>query len=64
MQFYAVLISLVDGMSARLDRRDDRGATAVEYGLMVALIAAVIIVAVTLLGDNISSIFTSVANKI
>jgi pilus assembly protein Flp/PilA len=32
--------------------RDDRGATAVEYGLMVALIAAVIIGAVTLLGGG------------
>ena len=37
----------------RLGRRaGERGATAVEYGLMVALIAVVIIVAVTLLGNN------------
>ena len=35
--------------------RDDRGATAVEYGLMVALIAIVIIAAVTLLGSNLST---------
>jgi pilus assembly protein Flp/PilA len=41
--------------------RDDRGATAVEYGLMVALIAAVIVVAVTALGSKISSIFNSVS---
>ena len=41
--------------------RDDRGATAVEYGLMVALIAIVIIVAVTLLGTNLSSLFNTVA---
>jgi pilus assembly protein Flp/PilA len=45
-------------------RRDDRGATAVEYGLMVALIAVVIIAAVTLLGSNLSSIFNNVANAI
>lgn len=42
----------------------ERGATAVEYGLIVALIAAVIIVAVTLLGTNIKAIFSGVANKI
>ena len=34
----------------RLLCRDDRGATAVEYGLMVALIAAVIVTAVRLIG--------------
>jgi len=45
-------------------QRDDRGATAVEYGLMVALIAAVIVAAVTLLGTNVTSIFNSVANAI
>ena len=41
--------------------RDDRGATAVEYGLMVALIAAVIIIAVTAIGTNLSTLFSSVA---
>ena len=41
--------------------RDDRGATAVEYGLMVALIAVVIIGAVTLLGQNLLNIFNTVA---
>lgn len=45
-------------------RRDDRGATAVEYGLMVALIAVVIIAAVTLLGTNLIAIFTNAANAI
>ena len=40
------------------------GATAVEYALMVALIAVVIIVAVTLLGTNLSSRFRQVANSI
>ena len=41
--------------------RDEEGATAVEYGLMVALIAVVIIVAVSLLGTNLSSRFNQVA---
>jgi pilus assembly protein Flp/PilA len=44
--------------------RDDRGATAVEYGLMVALIAIVIIVAVTLLGHNLSILFNNVATTV
>jgi pilus assembly protein Flp/PilA len=41
----------------------ERGATAVEYALMVALIAAVIIAAVTLLGTNINTIFTNIAAR-
>jgi pilus assembly protein Flp/PilA len=47
-------------------RRQDpeRGATAVEYGLMVALIAVVIIAVVTVLGNNLSSLFTTVATSI
>lgn len=44
--------------------RDEKGATAVEYGLMVALIALAIIVAVTLLGTNLAALFTSIANTI
>lgn len=42
----------------------DEGATAVEYGLMVALIALAIIVAVTLLGTNLSAMFNAVAVRI
>jgi pilus assembly protein Flp/PilA len=48
----------------RLDSRDDTGATAVEYGLMAALIAVVIIAGVTLLGTNLNAMFTSVAGSI
>jgi len=44
--------------------RDDRGATAVEYGLMVALIAVVIIIAVTALGGNLSAIFNQTADAV
>ncbi len=42
----------------------ERGATAVEYGLMVALIAVVIIAAVSLLGNNLSTTFNNVAAKV
>ena len=44
--------------------KTERGASAVEYGLLVALIAIIIIVAVTLLGGNLSSIFNKTANSI
>jgi pilus assembly protein Flp/PilA len=40
------------------------GATAVEYGLLVALIAVAIILAVTLVGTNLTARFNEVANKI
>jgi pilus assembly protein Flp/PilA len=45
-------------------RRDERGATAVEYGLMVALIAAVIVGVVTTLGGKLSTLFTTVSNAL
>ena len=44
--------------------KNERGASAVEYGLLVALIAIIIIVAVTLLGSNLSKIFNKTANSI
>jgi len=44
--------------------RKDEGATAVEYGLMVALIAAVIVLAVTALGGKLNTIFTNVTTAI
>jgi pilus assembly protein Flp/PilA len=40
---------------------DESGATAIEYGLIAALIAVVIIGAVTSVGTKVSSTFTSVA---
>ncbi len=39
---------------------NDEGATMVEYGIMVALIAAVCILVVTTLGKNVSNAFGSV----
>ena len=44
--------------------KDESGATAVEYGLMVALIAVVIIGAVQLLGTNLQSTFQTAADTI
>ena len=44
--------------------REDKGATAVEYGLLVALIALVIIGVVTLLGTTLKGIFSQVNSSI
>ena len=44
--------------------RSEKGATAVEYGLMVALIAIVIIAAVVLLGSYLSTLFNTVATSV
>lgn len=44
--------------------RSEKGATAVEYGLMVALIAIVIIAAVALIGNNLNDVFNEVANSL
>ena len=43
---------------------EERGATAVEYALMVALIAVVIIVAVTFLGESASDKFQQVGDAV
>ncbi|MBI4900776.1 MAG: Flp family type IVb pilin [Actinobacteria bacterium] len=59
----AYLTALVFVAQQRLGKAA-KGATAVEYGLLVALIAAVIIAAVTLLGGQLSALFASVAGKI
>ena len=48
----------------RARAEDERGASLVEYALLVALIAVVCIAAVTLLGKNASSKFSSVASAI
>ena len=44
--------------------RDDEGATMVEYGLMIALIAIVCIVAVTKIGTNLSTLFNTVGTSV
>ena len=44
--------------------RDERGATAVEYGLMVALIAAVIVLAVTALGGKLKTVFNGISTSV
>ena len=60
-----MLLGLYRWVQARTSElQNERGATAVEYGLMVALIAAVIIAVVTLLGGDVSGAFQKVVDAI
>ncbi|AWH93385.1 Flp family type IVb pilin [Dietzia lutea] len=63
-QAYYALATLQAFFSDRLDNRKDRGATAVEYGLMVGLIAVAIIAAVVFLGDTVSDMFAGTSNEL
>jgi pilus assembly protein Flp/PilA len=48
---------LIAAFRGRVQMRLDHGATAVEYGLMVGLIAVVIVGGVTIFGQNVSQLF-------
>jgi pilus assembly protein Flp/PilA len=52
------------GQSLKRFFQDESGATAVEYGLIVAAIAGVIIAVVFVLGNKVSNNFNRIANKI
>jgi pilus assembly protein Flp/PilA len=49
---------------ARIQLRREEGQTMTEYGILLALIAVVVIVALVLLGPKIAGIFTSVTNSL
>ena len=51
-------------LKANLEERNERGATAVEYGMMVALIAAVIVTVVATLGTQVNAAFTKVSTAL
>ena len=51
-------------LNARLAKMEDRGASAVEYGLLIAGIAALIVVVVFAFGGKLSSIFTNTCKSV
>ena len=59
MKIFTKIQALINSM-----RTDEEGATAVEYGLMVSLIAVAIIAAVTLVGTALTAMFTGVAGAL
>ena len=44
--------------------QDESGATAIEYGLIAALISVALIAAATLLGGNLGTLFNGIAGKL
>jgi pilus assembly protein Flp/PilA len=61
---YGVLFTLQGRVEDHFQQRKDRGATAVEYGLLVGLIAVVIILAVTALGGRLKELFNSIVTSL
>jgi Flp/Fap pilin component. len=57
------LMQMLQGLQARI-ANGERGAAAVEYALLVSLIAVAIVVAVLALGGQLSSTFTTVTDSI
>jgi pilus assembly protein Flp/PilA len=45
-------------------RQDEEGAALVEYGMLVGLIAVICVAAVTLLGQEVSTAFSAIANAL
>ncbi len=59
MKFYTQILARINSL-----RSDEEGATAVEYGLMVSLIAVAIIVAVTAVATALNGLFGEVATSL
>jgi pilus assembly protein Flp/PilA len=57
------LKAMYDALPVRL-LRDEGGATAIEYGLIAALIAVAAIAAFSLVGTNLSSVFNSIGTQL
>ena len=58
------LFILKTWLQAKFKTDSERGASMVEYGLLLALIAVIAIVAVKALGDNVSTKFSSVNSSL
>lgn len=58
------LIVFLQSYLATLEASDDRGASLVEYALLVALIALAAIGAIILLGDSIAALFEDIAGRL
>lgn len=62
--FVRLMVTLQTRIETVRERRDETGAAAVEYGLLVALIAAVIVTTVALLGPKIKDAFTAIVDAL
>lgn len=59
-----ILTFIQAGFASLTARLDERGATAVEYGILVTFIALAIVVGATALGDGINGMFNKAAGKL
>jgi pilus assembly protein Flp/PilA len=55
---------VISYLLARFQSKDEEGQTLVEYGLLLALIASIVIVALLFLGPIVSNIFSNVGNQL
>ena len=58
------MVSFISTFLARFQREDEDGQTLVEYGLLLALIAIIVIVALLFLGPFVSQIFQNVGENL
>ena len=56
---FSFMMAVLNGRLARLER-DEEGATAVEYGLLLAFIAGVLVITIIAVGGKVTDWFTSV----
>ena len=56
--------TFISTLLARFQSKDEEGQTLVEYGLLLALIAIIVIVALLFLGPIVSNIFSNVGNQL
>lgn len=59
-----ITLQILRGDLADRLHRDEEGATMVEYGLIVAVIALVVLVGATTLGEGVRDLFDSVAGQL
>jgi pilus assembly protein Flp/PilA len=59
-----MLQQFISNLLARFQREDEEGQTLVEYGLLLALIAIIVIVALIFLGPIISQLFQNVGTTL
>ena len=58
------MLQIISNLLTRFRREDEEGQTLVEYGLLLALIAIIVIIALIFLGPIVSQIFQNVGDNL
>lgn len=61
MSAFNKMFAVLSSFQARTERRDEDGVTAIEYALMAAGIAVIVVAALALLGPKINGLFTGIS---